>query len=130
MNIRIGPRSLNPISPPWNRYNRIFHALRGGKIFSRADQLCTKCNANLAKIRHSPIIMFQKYMSKGIKRLLWRIIIIFFPPSRSVLISFSSISFHRSDIALVNRYNQIFAHFTCEKFSLVGTSMIIVSFQF
>lgn len=82
MNIRIGPRSLNPISPPWNRYNRIFHALRGGKIFSRADQLCTKCNANVTKIRHSPIIMFQKYMSKGIKRLLWRIIIIFFPPSK------------------------------------------------
>lgn len=130
MNIRIGPRSLNPISPPWNRYNRIFHALRGGKIFSRADQLCTKCNANVTKIRHSPNYYVSKVHVKRYKTPTLENYYYFFPPPPSVLISFSSISFHRSDIALVNRYNQIFAHFTCEKFSLVGTSMIIVSFQF
>lgn len=67
-----------------------------------------------------------------IKRLLWRIIeIIFF---RSVLISFSSISFHRSDIAFVNRYNRIFHILRAPRkiFSrIVGTSTSLVgSFQF
>lgn len=92
-----------------NRYNRIFHALRGGKIFSRADQLCTKCKCNKnSSFNDYFSLCFKSICQKKstIKRLLWRIIIFFL--FRNILISFSSISFHRSDIAFVNRHNQIF----------------------
>lgn len=99
-----------------NRYIIEFFMLHGsGKISSRAEQLCTKCaskcnkNSSIQWSFFDHVVKVIIYVGRNliIKRLLWRIIeIIFF--FRSVLISFSSISSHRSDIAFVNRYNRIF----------------------
>lgn len=95
-----------------NRYNRIFHALRGGKIFSRADQLCTKCNANVIKIpRHFSLCFKSTCQKKSIIKLLWRIIIFFFYSHFRVFHSTDSI------IAFAN-CNQILQILRQEKFSL------------
>lgn len=91
-----------------NRYNRIFHALRGGKIFSRADQLCTKCNANVIKIpRHFSLCFKSTCQKKSIIKLLWRIIIFFFYSHFRV--------FHSTDSILLSRIVIKFSKFYVRK---------------